>query len=254
MFQGASSANPDVSEWDVSQVTDMGYMFYDASLANPDVSEWDVSQVTNMGYMFQGASSANPDVSEWDVSQVTDMGYMFYDASSAHPEVSGWDVSQVTSMRYMFQGVSLANPDMSMWDFNSVIDMSGMFKNVVLSIRNYTAMLNRIHQTSEQSNVVLGGGNSKYSHRAQEAREMLEARGWIIDDGGKTEVSIPKVTSVAIISTPRVGNTYGRDEYIEVSVTFSEVVKLSGGLKLLSLFIGELEGKPDILKAVAVKS
>ena len=165
------------------------------------------------------------------------MGYMFYDASSANPDVSGWDVSQVTSMRYMFQGVSLANPDMSMWDFNSVIDMSGMFKNVVLSIRNYTAMLNRIHQTSEQSNVVLGGGNSKYSHRAQEAREMLEARGWIIDDGGKTEVSIPKVTSVAIISTPRVGDTYGRDEYIEVSVTFSEVVKLSGGLKLLSLFI-----------------
>jgi surface protein len=77
MFFNASVANPDVSNWNVSAVTDMGAMFYNASVANPNVSNWNVSAVTNMGYMFREASVANPDVSNWNVSAVTDMGSMF---------------------------------------------------------------------------------------------------------------------------------------------------------------------------------
>ncbi len=38
---------------DVSQVTDMSFMFYNASsLEQLDTSNWDVSSVTNMSYMF----------------------------------------------------------------------------------------------------------------------------------------------------------------------------------------------------------
>ena len=37
----------------------------------------DVSNVTNMSYMFAKAQAANPDVSNWDVSKVTDMESMF---------------------------------------------------------------------------------------------------------------------------------------------------------------------------------
>ena len=42
------SFNTDLSCWDVSKVTDMGYMFVDASDFNKDLSSWDVSSVTNM--------------------------------------------------------------------------------------------------------------------------------------------------------------------------------------------------------------
>jgi len=56
MFQSATSANPDVSNWDVSSVTDIYRMFLYATSANPDVSNWDVSSVTNMGSMLQGAN------------------------------------------------------------------------------------------------------------------------------------------------------------------------------------------------------
>ena len=45
---------------------------------NPDVSNWDVSNVTNMNFMFLRATSANPDVSNWDVSNVTTMILMFF--------------------------------------------------------------------------------------------------------------------------------------------------------------------------------
>ena len=55
MFEGATDAHPDVSNWDVSAVTDMADMFNGATAADPDVSGWIVSKVTNMARMFQGA-------------------------------------------------------------------------------------------------------------------------------------------------------------------------------------------------------
>merc|ERR1712054_48405 len=37
------------------------------------ISQWDVSKVTDMTWMFSAASSFNGDLSSWDVSQVTTM-------------------------------------------------------------------------------------------------------------------------------------------------------------------------------------
>ena len=35
-----------------------------------DISKWNVSNVTNMMYMFHGCRSFNQDISKWDVSNV----------------------------------------------------------------------------------------------------------------------------------------------------------------------------------------
>ena len=77
MFLGADSFNGDISEWDVSGVTDMSLMFANAGSFNGDISSWDVSGVTDMSEMFGYADSFNGDISEWDVSGVTDMSGMF---------------------------------------------------------------------------------------------------------------------------------------------------------------------------------
>ena len=45
-------------------------MFFGASSFNSDLSNWDVSNVTNMSAMFKLASSFNQDLSEWNVSNV----------------------------------------------------------------------------------------------------------------------------------------------------------------------------------------
>jgi surface protein len=211
MFFGASSANPDTSNWDVSSVTDMTSMFRDALLANPNVSSWDVSSVTNMQSMFENAQSANPDTSNWDVSSVTDMTsmfrdalsanpdvsnwdvssvtnifQMFRDALSANPDVSNWDVSNVTSTNRMFLSASIANPDTSNWDVSSVTDMSFMFLGSNLSVDNLTACYENWSQLSLQQNVSFSAGNTKYNASGQAGRDTLEnTYSWTITDSGQ---------------------------------------------------------------------
>ena len=73
----AESFNSDLSEWDVSNVTDMGCMFFYAKSFNADLSNWNVSRVADMPKMFSEATSFNCDLSNWDVSSVTNMYDIF---------------------------------------------------------------------------------------------------------------------------------------------------------------------------------
>jgi surface protein len=114
----------DISNWDVSNVTNMEYMFGGCNF-NGDLSEWDVSNVTNMEYMFR-YSPFNQDISNWDVSNVTNMEYMFFGAGNFNGDISSWDVSNVTNMERMFQG-SPFNQDISSWDVSNVTNMEEMF-------------------------------------------------------------------------------------------------------------------------------
>ena len=91
---GFHDFNGDISEWDVSAVTQMQYMFKGNSVFNGDISNWNVSAVTNMKYMFYGATSFNQNISKWDVSQVTEMSYMFYEASSFTGILDDWKVNK----------------------------------------------------------------------------------------------------------------------------------------------------------------
>jgi surface protein len=102
MFYGCSMANPDVSGFDTSQVTNMALMFYGCSVANPDVSGFNTSQVTTMDSMFRGCSVANPDVSGFDTSKVTNMAYMFSGATAWSTDnynkaMLAWGKQNVTS-------------------------------------------------------------------------------------------------------------------------------------------------------------
>lgn len=153
-FSGAYNFNGDISDWNVSNVTDMDYMFYytpafqrdlnswdvskvtsmegmfmDSENFNGELSSWDVSSVTNMSYMFgaeEGEMFFNGDISSWDVSSVINMEGMFYYNQGFNEDLSKWDVSKVTNMSYMFGGAPFSG-DISGWDVSNVTDMSGMF-------------------------------------------------------------------------------------------------------------------------------
>lgn len=92
--------NYDISQWDVSNVTNMDGMFWGSDF-NGDISQWDVSSVENMRNMFREAKFTG-DISQWDVSKVRDMRYMFC-KSEFHGDISQWNVSHMAKMEDMFE-------------------------------------------------------------------------------------------------------------------------------------------------------
>ena len=56
-----------------------------------DISNWDVSKVTSMRWMFEGAESFNQSLNNWNVSKVTNMEAMFaYARSFNQPLHAPW--------------------------------------------------------------------------------------------------------------------------------------------------------------------
>jgi surface protein len=94
-----------VTTCDVSQFTDMWVLFYQDSTFNQDLSAWDTSSVTNMGYMFIGATSLTS-VTLPQTGAVTNMSSMFSSASSFAQDIRAWDVDNVLSFSSMFSGAT----------------------------------------------------------------------------------------------------------------------------------------------------
>ena len=151
LFENYLYFNDDLSSWDVSSVTDMSYMFSSASNFTGDISSWDVSNVTDMSNMFSAASNFTGDISSWDVSSVTDMGWMFQAAYDFTGDLSSWDVSNVTGMEWMFWNADDFTSDLSSWDVSNVTDMSYMFS----SATNFTSDLSSwdVSNVTDMSNL-----------------------------------------------------------------------------------------------------
>ena len=62
------------------------------------ISNWNVSNVTNMKGLFKNMKDFNDCINNWDVSNVTNMDNMFDNASSFNQNLNNWNVSKVTSM------------------------------------------------------------------------------------------------------------------------------------------------------------
>ena len=80
----------------------------------PDLSDIDVSNITDMSNLFEKVllryrKPIKLDLSSWDTSNVTDMQCMFYECMSLKElDLSGWDISNVTNMDQMFYGCKRA--------------------------------------------------------------------------------------------------------------------------------------------------
>jgi surface protein len=101
----------DLNHIDVSEVTNMDSLFscYDADLGpeyndlNPDISQWNVSNVHDMRYMFAHCYNFNCDISGWDVSNVINMNCMFFYCEKFNQDISRWDVSKVKHCTNIFE-------------------------------------------------------------------------------------------------------------------------------------------------------
>ena len=121
----------DLSNFDTSEVTNMGGMFYGMSnLTTLNVSHFDTSKVTDMSLMFHGMRDLSAlNLSSFNTSQVTDMHNMFYGTSNLTTlNVSNFDTSKVTDMSLMFHGMrDLSALNLSSFNTSQVTDMHNMF-------------------------------------------------------------------------------------------------------------------------------
>lgn len=126
------SNGPIISQWNVSLVTNMDYLFaFAPELTNEDLSAWDVSSVTSMQSMFQGSrfyTGKGDGNAVWDTSRVQSMEAMFYEATSFQGQdglgLSQWDTSNVRTMKAMFQEAQAMEADLSDWNVGEVTDLS----------------------------------------------------------------------------------------------------------------------------------
>ena len=137
------SSEQDLSNIVTSKITDMSDLFwyrccYEGEYKRLDptgnISHWDVSNVTNMEYMFMG-SEFNQDISAWDVSGVQDMSYIFNDNLLFNQDLSGWDVSNVNQCELFFnyfdEWTDNKKPQFSNCDTGYEINDSGNYVNPI---------------------------------------------------------------------------------------------------------------------------
>ena len=118
IFQRTKFEYIDISNWDVSNVEDMDYMFfYCINLKSVgDLSNWDVSNVKCMNYMFYDCPQLTSvgDLSKWDVSNVTGMSFMFSGCNKLKSvgDLSNWNFTKLKNTNYMFYKSGITNiPD-----------------------------------------------------------------------------------------------------------------------------------------------
>ena len=93
----------DLNHIDVSEVTYMNNLFSCVSMdlgekyndLNPDISNWDVSNVESMQWMFWKCKNFNCDISQWNVSKVKYMKGMFWFCESFNQDLSNWDTRSI---------------------------------------------------------------------------------------------------------------------------------------------------------------
>ena len=161
-----------------------------SSLTTLRVNDWDTSAIITFSNAFGLCSSLTVfDVSAWDTSAVTSFPYAFYGCSSLTVfDVSAWDTSAVTDFSSTFYGCSsLTTLAANNWDITSATTMAGILTNVTLTTANYSDILIAFEAQAVKNNVLLHGGNSKYSAgAAADARAALIAdHSWTITDGGQ---------------------------------------------------------------------
>ena len=189
LFYNNQTFNGNISNWDVSSVTDMDYMFNNASNFNQDISDWDVSNVVYMTAMFDGAvdlsddnkcsihtSFSSNDYWPYDWSDLCDpfqpetkdelktaVGEWIDDndnATATYGDINAWDVSLITNMDDLFKTNDTFNDDISNWDVSNVTTMAEMFENAqsfnqnisswdVSSVTSMSAMFNNAHSFNQ---------------------------------------------------------------------------------------------------------
>lgn len=119
-----------ISEWDVSEVTDMSCLFRTCTEFNDDISKWNVGKVTDMSFMFTGCHSFNAEIGGWDTSNVVNMSHTFTNCKEFDQDIDAWKVGNVESLNSCFLNCKKFNKSLRSWDVRKVKNMAYCFSGM----------------------------------------------------------------------------------------------------------------------------
>ena len=124
----AKDKDADLNDIDVSQITDMSYLFNREFPHNINISDWDVSNVENMEAMFFWDHDFNCDLSNWDVRNVKSMNNMFDGCEKFEGKgLENWQTYSLKKTYRMFYGCDNFDCDLSNWDMSNATNIACMF-------------------------------------------------------------------------------------------------------------------------------
>ncbi|SGZ64586.1 Chitinase [Bathymodiolus thermophilus thioautotrophic gill symbiont] len=186
-FNGAKGFNQDIGGWDVSNMTNMYRMFYRASDFNQNIGSWNVSNVTNMEEMFFGVTAFNQDIDSWDVSNVTNMRAMLSSTVAFNQDIGSWDVSNVTNMREMFLLTRSFSQNIGNWDISSLTNATYMLHGSAMNIADMDSTLRgwaRLDTFAGEAAIQRNVTWTIVSYTDATAKQyLIDTYGWTIDGG-----------------------------------------------------------------------
>jgi hypothetical protein len=114
-----------INLWNTSLIQLTNLMFWGATNFDGNLSNWDMSQLTNATNMFLNAINFNnggdSGINNWDVSALQIATGMFRNATSFEQPINNWSVINLTTASFFMAGKSTANYPASQLDdiFNS---------------------------------------------------------------------------------------------------------------------------------------
>ena len=134
------SSDLDLSNWNVSNVSDTSYMFHNCmSLVNLNITGWNTANLTSMASMFecdhpdkQSALENIIGMDNIDVSNLSDMSRAFLGARYLNCDLSSWgdSLGNLTDISYSFYGALNFDIDkLKDWQLPSLVNKTETFGN-----------------------------------------------------------------------------------------------------------------------------
>lgn len=121
---------PEISQWDVSQMTNFDDLFNQTNITSENIGTWNVSNVTSMAYTFAYCDELNSDLSNWNTGKLQNATQTFLSCKySSITGVENWNTTNVTNMNGMFSMCHAFNRDLSNWDVKNTTSINGMFSD-----------------------------------------------------------------------------------------------------------------------------
>lgn len=125
LFENTDNNSPNITSWNVVNVTRMASMFSANSLFNQPIDGWNVSSVTTMSRMF-AKTTFNQSLASWDTRNVNSFSYMFSNSPNFQQDISSWNTSSARTIASMFE-FSNFNGLIGSWDTSRVTLMNSVF-------------------------------------------------------------------------------------------------------------------------------